>query len=142
MECDLIDTREKLAKCVRQYAMRLKPTDQKLTIHLPEMSAAENRKLAFQVNRLLGTCGCFQAGLASGSTVLLLIGYLMINTRPLSSIGMSKWILLILLPAGAALLAKAVTILWARLRLLWLVRNIRVCENLPETQQTSSIGGN
>lgn len=142
MDCELIDSREKLVDCVRRHAARLRPPARKLAVQLPELSAAENRYLAFQINRLLGACGCFQAGLASGSTVLLLGGYLLFGTRPLTFPGIPAWSLLILAPAGAALLAKAATIAWARVRLLWLARSVSMHEPALETRQTSSTGGN
>jgi len=90
---------------------------------IPELSASANHEASRLVNEYKNDCGCSMGAICLGIGVLCIIGYFLIDSRPLTEVSSKELIFSAVLIVGSALIGKVAGLLLARFRLLNVVNN-------------------
>lgn len=89
---------------------------------IPELSRQANLELSRLMNSLKDECGCFVGGLFMGLSFMVLTSYFFISGNRFGDIDIQNTLVSIGIIIGSTLLGKMVGVLWARVRMIQLVR--------------------
>ena len=89
---------------------------------LPELSESTNLQTTQQMNNHKNDCGCFTGGLFMGISVLSIVATFVLGYQQLSDMDLKRFAFLALLTVACAMLGKLVGLLWARFRMIQVVR--------------------
>lgn len=117
---DSVEQLRKVAHQLRAISFVRKLPDYQFDI--PELSAEVNQKASQVMNKYKNECGCFTGGLFMGISVISVISYYLISSQSVSDVGLKHLIFFIVLISGGALTGKMIGLLWARFRMVQLVR--------------------
>ncbi len=93
-------------------------------LDLQELTGQENEALSRQINQLKNVCGCLVAWLCLMVSCLLLAGHYLFSESRSPELNIQILIFYPAIMLSATLVGKALTVAWARLRLLWLADRI------------------
>lgn len=128
-----INSVEQLRKIDRQFrtiSLVRKMPDYQFVI--PELSESTNHEASQLMNNYKNECGCFTGGLSMGVSVISIISYYLISDQRVLDIDLKHLIFFTVLIIGSALLGKIVGLLWARFRMVQVVRKTVVLTNKQE----------
>lgn len=99
---------------------------------IPELSESTNDEASQLMNNYKSVCGCFTGGLLMGLSVISIISYYLVSNQRVSDIDLKHFIFFTVLIIGSALLGKMVGLLWARFRMVQVVRKTVTLINKQE----------
>jgi hypothetical protein len=122
MDCVIRQREELLA--LHQALWKLRGPDAGLSfrLELPQLTAKGNQLLSHRINTLKNECGCFAGGLFMGSTCIILTATHLLSGRGVTDISSIDIVLLLMCLGGVSLLGKLVALVWARVRLIRVLR--------------------
>lgn len=96
---------------------------------IPDLPEASNRDASQLMSNYQNACGCFAGGLLMGATVIGFIVQYLMSGRGVSDVGLPDFALFLALFVCSTLIGKMLGVLWARFRMVQVVRRMMALAN-------------
>jgi hypothetical protein len=96
---------------------------------IPDLPESTNRKASQLMSNYRNECGCFMGHLFMGVTFISFIVHYMASGRGISGFGLKDFAAFIALFVGSALVGKMFGVLWARIRMVQVLRKMMALAN-------------
>lgn len=127
---DSVEQLRKIDRQLRAISLVSKMPDYQFTI--PELSESTNHETSQLMNNYKNDCGCFTGGLFMGVSFISIISYYLISRQRIFDINLKHFIFIISFIFGSAIIGKIVGLLWARFRMVQVVRKTIALTNKQE----------
>lgn len=115
-----VEQLRKIDRQLRTFSLVSNMPDYQFTI--PELSESINQEKSQLLNNYKNECGCSTGSLFMGVSIISIISYYLISKQGISDIDLKNLLLFTVLVIGSALIGKIVGLLWARFRMIQVVR--------------------
>jgi hypothetical protein len=96
---------------------------------IPDLPESSNRQASQWMSKYRNVCGCFTGHLLMGVTLISFTVHYLASGRGISEFGLRDFAVFIALFVGSALLGKMLGVLWARVRMVQVIRKMMALAN-------------
>jgi hypothetical protein len=96
---------------------------------IPDLPESSNREASQLMSKYRNACGCFAGHVLMGLTIISFIVHYLASGRGISGFGLKDFAVFIALFVGSALLGKMFGVLWARVRMVQVIRKMTMLAN-------------
>jgi len=96
---------------------------------IPDLPESSNREASQLMSNYRNACGCFTGRLLMGVTFISFIVHYLTSGRGISEFGLKDFAVFVALFVGSALVGKMFGVLWARVRMVQVIRRMMALAN-------------